>query len=180
MNFILDSQGYICCFCQKPQKRLIGHLVTTSHSKCKGKIKQVESLKLSFERFRNKMKKSTFKEKHPEDFAAQHRKHQETYKQANPDKFAAQHRQHQRTYIATRSEQESHKRFLEATMYGADFPCVCCHERKFKDQVKVFDKDLMRLIGEKSPGVLYRCADNNHISSIHFLFLGVCSLIQCP
>ena len=39
-------------------------------------------------------------------------------------------------------------------MYGPDFPCVCCYSRKFQDQAKVLDEDLMTSIQQKAPRVL--------------------------
>ena len=102
LTFTCEEKGYTCCFCQKSQSRLMWHLVSSLKSECRGKVSDTDGLANSFKLFRNKKKENTFKEKHPEEAAAQDRRKQKAFKEKHPDEAAAQNRRKQNTFRSTR------------------------------------------------------------------------------
>ena len=109
------------------------------------------------------------KEKDAEGFASKHKEEQSKYRDVQKEKdakgFASKHTEEQRKYVKAKRQLEPEKlksdqkkwdekraeknkgmeagvkKFEEEMMYGAIFPCVCCHMLKHKNQVVEFDPD---------------------------------------
>ena len=156
-TFKASPEGYICCFCGNPQKRLMTHL-QSKNSLCQGRIISMSTISSSFKSFSNKKKEATRMAKNPES----NKERQATFKAKNPERSKEQ----QATFKAKnpesgakrvklcragRSPNTTVKRFQEATMYSCIFICACCHLRKFQNQVVLFDDKLMDTFTKKAP-----------------------------
>ena len=156
-TFKASPEGYICCFCGNPQKRLMTHL-QSKNSLCQGRIISMSTISSSFKSFSNKKKEATHTAKNPES----NKERQATFKAKNPERSKEQ----QATFKAKnpesgakrvklcragRSPNTTVKRFQEATMYSCIFICACCHLRKFQNQVVLFDDKLMDTFTKKAP-----------------------------
>ena len=156
-TFKASPEGYICCFCGNPQKRLMTHL-QSKNSLCQGRIISMSTISSSFKSFSNKKKEATHTAKNPESskerqatFKAKNpessRKRDATRKAKNPESGAKR----VKLCRAGRSPNTTVKRFQEATMYSCIFICACCHLRKFQNQVVLFDDKLMDTFTKKAP-----------------------------
>ena len=141
-TFKASPEGYICCFCGNPQKRLMTHL-QSKNSLCQGRIISMSTISSSFKSFSNKKKEATHKAKNPESS----KERQATFKAKNPESGAKR----VKLCRAGRSPNTTVKRFQEATMYSCIFICACCHLRKFQNQVVLFDDKLMDTFTKKAP-----------------------------
>ena len=156
-TFKASPEGYICCFCGNPQKRLMTHL-QSKNSLCQGRIISMSTISSSFKSFSNKKKEATRTAKNPESskerqatFKAKNpersKEQQATFKAKNPESGAKR----VKLCRAGRSPNTTVKRFQEATMYSCIFICACCHLRKFQNQVVLFDEKLMDTFTKKAP-----------------------------
>ena len=171
-TFKASPEGYICCFCGNPQKRLMTHL-QSKNSLCQGRIISMSTINISFKSFSNKKKEATRTAKNPESSRERdatrkaknpesNKERQATFKAKNPERSKEQ----QATFKAKnpesgakrvklcragRSPNTTVKRFQEATMYSCIFICACCHLRKFQNQVVLFDDKLMDTFTKKAP-----------------------------
>ena len=156
-TFKASPEGYICCFCGNPQKRLMTHL-QSKNSLCQGRIISMSTISSSFKSFSNKKKEATRTAKNPESskerqatFKAKNpersKEQQATFKAKNPESGAKR----VKLCRAGRSPNITVKRFQEATMYSCIFICACCHLRKFQNQVVLFDDKLMDTFTKKAP-----------------------------
>ena len=156
-TFKASPEGYICCFCGNPQKRLMTHL-QSKNSLCQGRIISMSTISSSFKSFSNKKKEATRTAKNPESskerqatFKAKNpessKERQATFKAKNPESGAKR----MKLCRAGRSPNTTVKRFQEATMYSCIFICACCHLRKFQNQVVLFDDKLMDTFTNKAP-----------------------------
>ena len=156
-TFKASPEGYICCFCGNPQKRLMTHL-QSKNSLCQGRIISMSTISSSFKSFSNKKKEATRTAKNPESskerqatFKAKNpersKEQQATFKAKNPESGAKR----VKLCRAGRSPNTTVKRFQEATMYSCIFICACCHLRKFQNQVVLFDEKLMDTFTNKAP-----------------------------
>ena len=141
-TFKASPEGYICCFCGNPQKRLMTHL-QSKNSLCQGRIISMSTISSSFKSFSNKKKEATRTAKNPESS----KERQATFKTKNPESEAKR----MKLCRAGRSPNTTVKRFQEATMYSCIFICACCHLRKFQNQVVLFDDKLMETFTKKAP-----------------------------
>ena len=141
-TFKASPEGYICCFCGNPQKRLMTHL-KSKNSLCQGRIISMSTISSSFKSFSNKKKEATHTAKNPESS----KERQATFKAKNPESEAKR----MKLCRAGRSPNTTVKRFQEATMYSCIFICACCHLRKFQNQVDLFDDKLMDTFTKKAP-----------------------------
>ena len=171
-TFKASPEGYICCFCGNPQKRLMTHL-QSKNSLCQGRIISMSTISSSFKSFSNKKKEATHKAKNPESSrerdATRKTKNPESSKErdaAHKAKNPESSKERQATFKAKNPESEAKrmklcragrspnttvKRFQEATMYSCIFICACCHLRKFQNQVVLFDDKLMETFTKKAP-----------------------------
>ena len=141
-TFKASPEGYICCFCGNPQKRLMTHL-KSKNSLCQGRIISMSTISSSFKSFSNKKKEATHTAKNPESS----KERQATFKAKNPESEAKR----MKLCRAGRSPNTTVKRFQEATMYSCIFICACCHLRKFQNQVDLFNDKLMDTFTKKAP-----------------------------
>ena len=79
-TFKASPEGYICCFCGNPQKRLMTHL-QSKNSLCQGRIISMSTISSSFKSFSNKKKEATRTAKNPESS----KERQATFKAKNPE-----------------------------------------------------------------------------------------------
>ena len=79
-TFKASPEGYICCFCGNPQKRLMTHL-QSKNSLCQGRIISMSTISSSFKSFSNKKKEATRTAKNPES----NKERQATFKAKNPE-----------------------------------------------------------------------------------------------
>ena len=156
-TFKASPEGYICCFCGNPQKRLMTHL-QSKNSLCQGRIISMSTISSSFKSFSNKKKEATRTAKNPESS----RERDATRKTKNPESSKERDAAHKaknpesgakrvKLCRAGRSPNTTVKRFQEATMYSCIFICACCHLRKFQNQVVLFDDKLMDTFTKKAP-----------------------------
>ena len=99
-TFKASPEGYICCFCGNPQKRLMTHL-QSKNSLCQGRIISMSTISSSFKSFSNKKKEATRTAKNPESskerqatFTAKNpesnKERQATFKAKNPERSKEQ------------------------------------------------------------------------------------------
>ena len=84
-TFKASPEGYICCFCGNPQKRLMTHL-QSKNSLCQGRIISMSTISSSFKSFSNKKKEATHTAKNPES----NKERQATFKAKNPERSKEQ------------------------------------------------------------------------------------------
>ena len=84
-TFKASPEGYICCFCGNPQKRLMTHL-QSKNSLCQGRIISMSTISSSFKSFSNKKKEATRTAKNPESS----KERQATFKAKNPERSKEQ------------------------------------------------------------------------------------------
>ena len=156
------SDGVLCPFCKRFQKRLISH-VKKVHNKEMEEVTKAED----FRRFETEIKK------HMESNRQRRYKHGQL--NSNPEEYAESKRDNQHQYLKKRKEEdieklkkdqrkwtrnkrsntsdwleEAIKQFNNETMYGPIFPCVCCHTLNFRDQVVELTPKVMRNIRKKA------------------------------
>ena len=78
-------------------------------------------------------------------------KYQRKRKNIDPEAFKEDHRLKVAKYRNDESEDGRLRNFLDATMYGPIFICVCCHGKMFKTNVQFFTDETIKKIKEKIP-----------------------------
>ena len=174
-TFKASPEGYICCFCGNPQKRLMTHL-QSKNSLCQGRITSMSTISSNFKSFSSKKRRDAHKAMNPESSKEREanrkaknpessKERQATFKSNNPEsskKRRAIHKatnpedepKRQKLCRVGRSTNTTVKRFQEATMYSCIFICACCYLRKFRNQVDLIDDKLRNTFTKKAPTAL--------------------------
>ena len=139
------SSSSLCPVCKKPFKTVLQHVKLTK--KCREKVtsKQMEALTEASKQRKKEKDKLNRKRKQIEDpnkvkEDAKRRKASEREKMEEEERKEKERKQKasQRSRMDPENESDRLKKFLEDTLFGAVFICLCCQQKHFQTNIQIF------------------------------------------